>query len=133
MHDIEVLESAGQYQHVSGRLQPVYSTASGTKLVKSFGLAKESDKVLTKAGYAIGSIKIRTSGDQRVIATIQPIFMKIRQDGISLDPSDSYEGKWLGGSAGTKIKEVSGHGKAIVGIPIKAGDVVDRLAVTYLK
>lgn len=119
--------------NVLGRLQPIYSTASGTKMGKSFGLAKEGDKVLAKEGYAIGSIKVRTSADQRVIATIQPVFMKIKQDGVSLDPADSYEGKWLGGSSGTRIKEIGGRGKVIVGIQIKAGDVVDRLAVTYLK
>jgi hypothetical protein len=119
--------------NVLGRLQPIYSTHSGTKPGKSFGHAKETDKVLAKEGYAIGSIKIRTSGDQRVIATIQPIFMKIKLDGISLDPADSYEGNWLGGSSGTRIKEIGGRGKVIVGIQVKAGEVVDRLAVTYLK
>lgn len=119
--------------NVLGRLQPIYSTPSGTKTGKSFGAANETDKVLAKEGYAIGSIKVKNSGDQRVVATIQPIFMKIKVDGVSLDPGDSYEGNWLGGSSGTKMKEIGGNGKLIVGIQVKAGDVVDRLAVTYLK
>ena len=119
--------------NVLGRLQPIYSTATGTKTGKSFGNGKETDKVMAKEGYAIGSIKMRTTGDQRVIAMIQPIFMRIKMDGFSLDPADSYEGSWLGGSSGTKVKEIGGHGKVIVAIQVKAGEVVDRLAVTYLK
>ena len=51
------------------------------------------NRELARAGYAVGGLRVRVAG--KFVDAAQVVYMKLKPDG-SLDPTDSYDSKWLG-------------------------------------
>jgi hypothetical protein len=55
------------------------------------------------------------------------VFMKM--SGLSLDPSDSYESRWIGGKGGDQEKQLGGDGAYVIGIHGRSGKDLDCLGI----
>ena len=97
---------------VLGSLQPLFLSPSGPVPGIKRGHADTRPEIVARDGYAVGAIMVR-SGE--VVDGLQIIFMRIKTDGLSLDPQDSYVSDWLG-KAGGGAQELSGKGKLVIGI-----------------
>jgi S1-C subfamily serine protease len=101
-------------------LRPVFLTSKGQSLGGWYGATKtksKSKRVLAKAGYAVGAIKVKAG---LWVDGFSIVFMEIGAGG--LNPSTSYDSDWLGrgGSAHAAV-ELSGEGAAVIGIRGHAG------------
>lgn len=83
------------------------------------------EKIIAKPGYAVGGIHARTS---LMIVGFSVTFMRVNGD--KLDPSDSYESAWIGGSEfnGPQDGAVASDGRLVVGVVGRQG----RLGCTGL-
>lgn len=102
----------GQYPDF---VQPIYLMERGEVLGKSYGGShNRGERILVtkaKQGYAVGAIYTRGGGG---FDAFKPIFMKITNKG-GLDPTDSYEGAYVGGTGGSPAT-LGGDGNFIAGI-----------------
>jgi hypothetical protein len=107
------------------RIQPLYRTA---KRIQSGpihgGLDGDESEVVAKPGYAVGSITGRAG---LVIDGFKVTFMRVRGD--DLDPADSYESPWLGGTGGNGPFTLGGGGGFVIGISGSAGNLLESLAL----
>ena len=115
---------------VLGSLRPLFLSPSGAIQGGSkHGHAEEGREIIAREGYAVGAILVR-SGE--VIDGLQVVFMRMKPDGLSLDPQDFYVSDWLGKEGGG-AQELSGKGKLIIGITATSNDAVESLGLVYLK
>ena len=105
-------------------LQPMYRGPGGVVAgVSHGGNPGTAVDVIAKEGYAVGAIIVR-SGDW--VDAMRVVFMRIR--GKRLDPSDSYESRWYGGSGGGETK-LGGDGSPVVGVFGASGDNIDSIGL----
>jgi hypothetical protein len=83
-------------------------------------------KLMAKPGYAIGAITAKTGLG---IDGLSVTFMGIRGD--ELDPTDSYESEWVGGTGGGNPTRLTGNGTASDGLLIREGP--ERVSAVGLK
>ncbi|MBN1591062.1 MAG: hypothetical protein JW888_16230 [Pirellulales bacterium] len=88
----------------------------------------EGEVILAKPGYAVGSLKVRC---RDYVNAVQPIFMRVK--GKRLDPSDSYEGDWLGKPAGELVETFGGSGKRVLGIHGSQGLILNMVGLVLEK
>lgn len=103
---------------------PVF--ASGTE--KSLGTicgqkTKNEVSAEAKAGYAVGGIVAKTGNR---LDGFKVIFM--RRKGDHLDPTDSYESDWIGGTGGGE-RRLGCDGKRVIGIFGRSGAQMDALGL----
>jgi hypothetical protein len=123
-------ETGGWFQFtVVGSLQSLYLSPAGPVAGNKWGHAGAGREIVARDGYAVGGILVR-SGE--VIDGLQLIFMRMKPDGLSLDPQDFYVSDWIG-KAGNGARELSAKGKLIIGLTGRHGDVVESLGLIYLK
>ncbi len=109
-------------------LQPMYRGPGGVVAgVSHGGNPGTAVDVIAKEGYAVGAISVR-SGEW--IDAMRVVFMRIR--GKRLDPSDSYESPWYGGSGGGETK-LGGDGSPVVGVFGASGDNIDSIGLNLEK
>jgi len=85
-------------------------------------------EIAAKPGYAVGGIVVR--GSTRV-DQMKVLFMKI--SGRVLDPQDSYESAWFGGSGGGAEVKLAGDGAPIVGYFGRSGADLEAIGLIFLK
>jgi hypothetical protein len=105
-------------------VHPIYRTAAGDVFGRVLGNARgDSTHVVARAGYAIGSIDIRTGAKH--IAAIEIHF--VRMNGNVLVPADTYDAPPVGSdsSAGQRI----GDNRPIVGVFGESGNNIDQLGL----
>lgn len=113
---------------IVGAVQGIYQVGSTVKRGKAFGAAqRDMTEVIAKPGYAVGGLKHR-SGDR--IDSMKLVFMKITNTG--LDPNDSYESDWFGGSGPPEEYSIDGGGKPIVGIHGGSGKDLEGFGLVAL-
>jgi hypothetical protein len=109
-------------------LQPIYRGPGGAVAgVSHGGNPGTAVDVVAKDGYAVGAVVVR-SGDW--IDALRVVFMRVR--GKRLDPSDSYESPWYGGSGGGETK-LGGDGSPVVGVFGASGDFIDSIGLNLEK
>jgi hypothetical protein len=119
-----------QFDVVKG-LEPVFMTSSGMIRGTKRGSGSLDQEAIAKDGYAVGGILV-WSGE--VVDSMQAIFMKLKPDGLSLDPQDSYISGMLGRPPGKgKPRELNGKGKLAIGIYGAAGDTVENIGLIFVK
>lgn len=91
------------------------------------GGGSSNQSVLAKSGYAVGGLVV--DADQFVNA-VQPIFMKLRTDG-TLDPSDRYDGPWLGQPSGKPTRTIDGRGAKVIGVHGRGAAVLDAVGLVF--
>jgi hypothetical protein len=122
---------------VISRAMPIFRTAAGQRDGKiPYGIAGSTGRSIAKDGYAIGGLILRdatTPGESTVLGTIQIIFMKIRPDGLGLDPKDSYTSDQLGNASNSKPREINARGHVVVGLKGCSGEGTDTIWLVALK
>ncbi|MDB6155190.1 MAG: serine protease [Chthoniobacteraceae bacterium] len=111
-------------------IQPVFRTVNGDVDGTVYGEGERHTIVVAKKGYAVGAVLLKPGS--RLIG-MQVTFMKIKDQGLGLDPRDSYKSEWVGGTTGGKPKELNGEGKLVVGSNILAGADVDAIGLIFLQ
>lgn len=114
---------------VLGSLQPIFHSPTGHTHGTKRGNAGDGREIIAREGYAVGGIMVR-SGE--VVDGLQIIFMRLKADGLSLDPQDSYTSEWLGTSGGG-ARELSGKGRLVVGITGTTTGVIESLGLIHLR
>jgi WD40 repeat protein len=104
----------------------------GTRSITYFSpiFAKErpcrlSQGEVARDGYAVGAVNVDA---QRFVHAVQLVFMRVTDKG-DLDPNDYYVGEWLGTPAGKQRQTLTGGGRAIIGVHLQKGVVVNALAL----
>ncbi len=106
-------------------VQAIYDQQGTQVRGKTYGSANpEHVRVEAKPGYAIGAIIAR--GGYRVDG-FRAVFMRIKGD--QLDPSESYESRWLGGRGGSADVKLGGDRRRVIGIAGRYGDDIDALGL----
>ena len=72
-------------------------------------------KLVAKPGYAIGAMTVKSGANADGLSVT---FMRIK--GAALDPNDSYESEWVGDTRPGGKTLLTGGGKPIFGIVVKA-------------
>jgi hypothetical protein len=116
-------------------LRPVYRTASGTSYGREYGKftlppakrgapgkALKQVELRAKAGFAVGSIKLRTGLNMDAMALV---YHKI--SGTTLEPTPSYQSKWVGNIRGGSERELSSRGAPVVGVFGNLNDKQDKV------
>jgi len=114
---------------VLGSLQPIFLAPEGPTDGRKRGHAGDGPSIVAKEGYAVGGILVK-SGE--VIDGLQILFMRMKPDGLSLDPQDFYISDWLGAGGG-KGREITAKGKLVVGVTGTTTSVVESLGLVFLK
>jgi hypothetical protein len=114
---------------VLGGLTPIFATTRGTREGQTRG-AKGGTEIIAKDGYAVGGLMIR-SGE--VVNSLQIVFMRINLDGVTLNPQDYYISDWLGSEGGGKPKEITAHGRMVVGLIGSTESTVQSLGLVYAR
>lgn len=105
--------------------QGIYRTDEGPAEGKPYGRPNGAPgEVVAKPGYAIGAIVAR-GGDR--VDGCRIVFMRVAEKG--LDPKDSYESEWLGGSGGGGETLLGGGGVPIVGLAGRSFEDLDCIGV----
>lgn len=112
-----------------GCWRPIFATASGLRDGNRRGI-ESGARVLAKQGYAVGGMRVKRS---TFIDSVQIIFMRIKPDGLSLDPKDFYVSDSFGGKGGGKAEELTANGRLIVGVTGYAGHYIAGVGFVYLK
>ncbi len=110
-------------------LQAIYMTPNGTTKGAVYGgLVDDSPPValVAREGYAVGALRV--NGLTRING-LEVVFMRLMPGGASLDPSDSYKSKWLGGKGKTEVQQLGGDGWLIIGICGKCGSWCDSIGL----
>ena len=111
-----------------GTLRPLYRLSNGgKKLGDPHGDTATDARVDARPGYAVGAISAR--GDF-VLRGFQLTFMRIK--GESLDPTDSYQGDYIGGKLGD-TKSLDGTGQPLVGIYGKVESDIEEIGAFVKK
>lgn len=129
----EFLESKSYNLPDIRSLRAIYLTAEGAKEGKARGeLATVTNKVLARAGYAVGGITVHHNESR--IQGMQVIFMKINPATGKLDTSSatSYKSTWFGSRPRGKAKELGGDGRLVVGIFGKTGADCDTIGLIQM-
>jgi hypothetical protein len=96
-------------------IRPIYRVGEKESLGKQCGVPQT--RVLTekaKPGYGVGAITVKAG---LIADGFSVTYMRI--DGDRLDPSDSYESDWLGGTGGAAPKRLGGDGRWVLGVVAK--------------
>jgi len=114
-------------------LRPVYLTAAGMKVGIDRGkMEKVTNKVLARAGYAVGGVQIYHTNNEGRIQGMQVIFMKMNpgERRLELDAGNSYRSLWFGSMPRRdKPKLLGGDGRLVVGVYGYKGDDCDVLGL----
>ena len=110
---LEVGTEPGFGNEIIKSIRPIFRTASGEEIV---GQQHGSEpKTLTRAkakeGYAVGGIIVKAG---LVVDGLSIVFMRLK--GGELDPSDSYESVWFGGTGGRPKTKLGCNGAPVIGI-----------------
>ena len=109
-------------------LQPLYLTGTTRTEGKVYGTPSEApQEAVARAGYAVGAIVAK--GAVRMDG-FKVVFMKIT--GTSLEPRDSYECAWIGGTGGGPETKLGGDGAPVVGIHGRSGMDLDGVGLIQL-
>jgi predicted Zn finger-like uncharacterized protein len=99
-------------------VQPIYRTAAGEVLGKSFGTNfGRVVSVKAKDGYAVGGITAKAG---LTCDGFSVTFMRVA--GETLNPADAYQSQWIGGRGGGQETFLGGGNRPIVGIVGKANN-----------
>ncbi|MHC4251681.1 MAG: hypothetical protein ACYS9X_21375 [Planctomycetota bacterium] len=102
-------------------VQPIYRGPSGTSKGGVYGgRGCGAWEIVARPGYAVGAI--RAKGGDRVDG-FRIVFMRATSKG--LDPNDSYESGWIGGTGGGAERLLAGDGSFVVGIHGRRGADLD--------
>jgi hypothetical protein len=112
-----------------GCWRPIFATASGIRDGNRRGI-ESGARVLAKEGYAVGGMWVKRGN---FIDSVQIIFMRIKPDGLSLDPKDFYVSESFGGKGGGKAEELTTNGRLIVGVAGFAGHYIAGVGFLHLK
>jgi hypothetical protein len=97
---------------VINALEPIYRTPRGEFSSQRYGKNQKRDAVVTaKPGYAVGALTARTG---LLVNGIKMHFMRVT--GGKLNPNDSYQSEWIGGTTGGADGILGGEGALIVGV-----------------
>lgn len=119
-----------QFTVVKG-VRPIYRTATGVQKGTAQGSGGKEQEAIAKEGYAVGAVVVKLGA---VLDRFQVVFMKIKPDGLTLDPADQYESDWLGGEGGVTTKELTTRGRVAIGITgSTSGDTVEALGLVGVK
>ena len=126
----EVKKGAWFQFSVAKGVRPIYRTATGLQRGAQRGPAGKDQEVIAKDGYAVGGVLVRLGS---VLDAFQVVFMKVKPDGLTLDPADRYVSEWLGGNSGKAI-ELSTRGRVAIGITGSMDkDTVEALGLVGVK
>ena len=105
-------------------LRPLYLLANASKKTGDLhGEPPTTARTDARPGYAVGAI---TAKGGALVQGFQLTFMKLK--GSALDPSDSYQGDWIGGDKNKDgAKRLDGGGQPFVGLYGKSGKEVNDL------
>jgi predicted Zn finger-like uncharacterized protein len=93
-------------------VRPIYRANNEEEYGKQHGSRRARVvKVVARPGYAVGAISIRAG---LLVDGLSVTFMKVK--GTKLDPTDSYDSDWIGGTGGNGPTKLGGDGSAVVGI-----------------
>jgi hypothetical protein len=101
-----------EYDLIAGA-RPVFATGDKVTDGPFRGTPTEQTlRAIAKPGYAVGAVVVRAGAR---VNGFSVVFMKVK-DG-KLDPKDSYESKWIGGTDGGGPKtKIGGTGEPVVGL-----------------
>ena len=126
----EVKKGAWFQFSVAKGVRPIYRTATGLQRGIQRGPAGKDQEVIAKDGYAVGGVLVRLGS---VLDAFQVVFMKVKPDGLTLDPADRYVSEWLGGNSGKAI-ELHTRGRVAIGITGSMDkDTVEALGLVGVK
>jgi clan AA aspartic protease (TIGR02281 family) len=109
---------------VINSVTPVFAMGTEKSVGQIRGQSTSSSvSAIAKPGYAVGGIVAR-SGNR--LDGFKIIFM--RRKGNQLDPADSYDSDWMGGTGGGETR-IGGDGKRVIGIFGRAGAEMDALGL----
>jgi len=104
-----------------GSLRPIYRPDQNRLLVSA---------TVAREGYAVSGLEAQFRNN---LDAVKLHFRKIRPDG-SLDPNDTYEGDWIGfPDPAAQRKSLGDTGVRVIGVFLRAGAVVDGLALVLEK
>jgi hypothetical protein len=113
-------------------LAPVFLTKEGSVKGKTYGVPSKSMEPKTleaRPGYAVGGLV--TDGTDRLNG-FKVVFMRVH--GVTLDPEDSYESEWIGGThLATTLDTLGGDGRPVVGLQVTSGMDIDALGLLQTK
>ena len=108
-------------------LQPLWRTPDGVAAGRRHGWDRKPDQdEQAKDGYAVGAVVLKTTG---VVEGLRLVYYRDR--GARLDPSDRYEGPWIGSRGGGPEITLHGAGRPIVGVHGASGGRVDSLGLVF--
>ena len=123
--------SLGTFNHgpVIGSVRSLYRLADGTKKPGDLHgtAAGPVVRVEARPGYAVSAIQARGGA---LIDGFQLTYLKIKAP--ALDPADSYQSDWCGGTTGT-MKRLDGGGQPLVGLYGKSGEELNELGLFVKK
>jgi hypothetical protein len=92
--------------------KPLYRSREKSFAGRTLGFPNgPSERIEAKPGYAVGAVDMRTG---LCVDAMKIKFMAVTGD--RLDPADSYESAWLGGTLVTHVATLGGNGAPIIGI-----------------
>ncbi len=111
-------------------VQPIFQTRKGQVIGNRIGGVDGVKEYNAKPGYAVNGVML-AKGTHR-FAGIKIIYQRI--NGLSLDPTDSYESEWIGDHKNTDTTTTQqSPGKMVIGITGIGGADMDGLGLLFLK
>jgi len=108
-------------------IRPVFLTAGARAVGTTHGSERGgASTIMAKDGYAVGGLTLK-AGES--VEGLQITFMRVKPSGESLNPYDSYQSAWFGGTGGAGKRTLGGNGRRIVGLFGRSDNVVDAVGI----